>query len=436
MVHTDAQIAEIAAHELDKLRAAQPHMPARGVVAACRAAGRSISHERVRRVRDAYLDLRGLVEQPKAAPKDGIEIRGEDDRLAVNAKGQGLVRSLEDLIEEGGINVDEWRCERHRVNTWTTAQRGPDDEPVIVRHWQVRGDFTPRVNVEDLAAKVAREYKLPEVGEPRSILVVPDSQHGYRWAGVGRDSLEAMHDEAACAVVPVVAAKMQPDVVVLLGDHLDLAEWSTRFARPTDLLATSQFALQTVHDWIASIRASAPNARIVYIEGNHEDRIRRGLVEQASPAQALRAVNDTEDALSVARLLALSSLGVEYVGPYGSDVWIEGVRFVHGEKVRPKGGATAAAVLADATTSTWFGHVHRLELAQRTIHDHNGPRVITAASPGCLCRVDGGVPGVTQRPDWQQGLGFVWLGEAGQEWSEVRPIRNGRLRWDGVFLSG
>lgn len=434
--YTDEEVAERAHRRLAALHEVMPSMPVRRVIRACRDSGVPIGDRRVAGVVAAFLA------RPKggsAAPEGGsgrVQVDGDGShRLAVSAKGQGLVRSLDDLVREGQIDVDRWTCERHRVNTWTSSQRGPDDEPVIVRHWQVRADFAPRIRVEDVAPLVVREWATPEVGPARSVLVVPDSQHGYRWAGDRRDRLDAMHDEQACAVVPVVAAAMQPDVVVLLGDHLDLAEWSTRWPRPEELRGTSQVTLQAVHDWIAAIRAAAPGARIVYIEGNHEERVRRGMVEQGSPAQSIRAVGEDVEALSVARLLALGSLGVEYVGPYGTDFWLGRVRFAHGEKVRQKGGATAAAVLTDATTSTWYGHIHRLELAQRTIHDHTGARVITAASPGCLCRIDGAVPGVSARPDWQQGLGFLWVGDDGTEWPEVRRIHAGRIRWGDRFLT-
>ena len=56
-----------------------------------------------------------------------------------------------------------------------------------------------------------------------------------------------------------------------------------------------------------------------------------------------------------------------------------------------------------------------------------------ALSPGCLCRVDGAVPGVTLRPDWQQGWG--WLArdsERGQVYGAAVPIVEGRT----VYRSG
>ena len=79
---------------------------------------------------------------------------------------------------------------------------------------------------------------------------------------------------------------------------------------------------------------------------------------------------------------------------------------------------TAHKYLDDARVSTIFGHVHRAEHAERTRQTREGPRTITAASAGCLCRIDGVVPStkggidVHGRPvptaeDWQQGFHVV-----------------------------
>jgi hypothetical protein len=74
--------------------------------------------------------------------------------------------------------------------------------------------------------------------------------------------------------------------------------------------------------------------------------------------------------------------------------------------------------LADEKTSVIYGHVHRREWAEVTRQDHDGPRTIMAASPGCLARLDGAVPSTKQgtdldgRPlvrheDWQSGAAVI-----------------------------
>jgi len=388
------------------------------------------------RLAQAPLPDPGVADETRTA---SLEIGDDDDHgLTVSAKGQGLVKSLSDLIREAEIDLSEWSIARWKANTWTTPIKGDDGEPKIVRNWQVTATLEPRRDLEalqHLERFVARETAtLIERDNVTSTLIIPDSQHGYRWVGDRRDRLEPMHDEAACAVVVEVARRMQPERIVILGDMADFAELSTKYPRPPELLGTTQATIEALHGWLRSIREAAPEAEIVYVEGNHEARLRAMLIAQAGPVADLRAAGEAEPALSVPRLLGLDGLGVRYVGPYGEDWWADGrVRITHGERVRQRGGATAAAVLADATATTWYGHIHRLEMAQRTIHGPSGPRVITAASPGCLCRIDGAVPGATSRPDWQQGFGLMWY-DGGQEWCEVRSIVDGRAVYGGITV--
>ena len=67
------------------------------------------------------------------------------------------------------------------------------------------------------------------------------------------------------------------------------------------------------------------------------------------------------------------------------------LKVIHGNKVA-SGGSTAHKYLGTEKVSTVFGHVHRREWAERTREDHDGPKTIMAASPGCLARIDGVVP--------------------------------------------
>jgi hypothetical protein len=93
------------------------------------------------------------------------------------------------------------------------------------------------------------------------------------------------------------------------------------------------------------------------------------------------------------------------------------LRVIHGDKVA-SGGSTAHKYLSSEKVSVIYGHIHRREWAERTRDDFNGPRTVMAASPGCLCRVDGAIPSVKGgidldgRPlkrteDWQQGIAVI-----------------------------
>jgi UDP-2,3-diacylglucosamine pyrophosphatase LpxH len=70
---------------------------------------------------------------------------------------------------------------------------------------------------------------------------------------------------------------VQPDTVVINGDWLDMSEWSDKFAREPGFFFTTQPALFECHYWLQKLRRTLPNARIVYIEGNHEIRLKNSM---------------------------------------------------------------------------------------------------------------------------------------------------------------
>lgn len=148
--------------------------------------------------------------------------------------------------------------------------------------------------------------------------------------------------------------------------------------------------------------------------------------------------------MSVPYLCRYDESRVQYVSGYpAAEYWLnEGLRFVHGSKVR-SGGSTAHAYLKEARHSTAFGHVHRIERAHITRHTRSGPRTVGAYCFGCLCRIDGRVPSVKsgfdadglpvgEVEDWQQGFGLVEYKIGGVAHSvEQFEIWNGWTRFRG-----
>jgi hypothetical protein len=420
------------------------------------------SHPQAQFLRYVVNDL-GLTEPPDAWPRGyaepgpycsdpiatgadsryKVERKGDEDVCHINVQAQELITNLDDLVRVAGIDLLDWRIDRHKVNTWPTSMKGADGQPKIVRNWQVTAHLERRMVAREDGPIVvaATEYAAPEPVDHTAgtVLVVPDSQHGFRWSE-RRDRLTPMHDRRACDVVLQLAREVQPEVILLLGDMLDLAEWSTKFPRPSDLRDTTQISLAALHWWIAQMRIASPLSRIVYLEGNHEARIDRLLIEKAGHAATLRAVGDDLPALSVRRLLALDSLGVEYVQPYGEWWYLGGdgltLGWTHGDKVRSGGGATVQAVVKEAHHSVGFGHIHRVEMAHRAVYGRHGRRDVVAYSPGCLCDPEQ-TPGATHRKDWQQGVALHHYDlDAGREAVELLTIRDGWTVYGGRQIVG
>lgn len=333
------------------------------------------------------------------------------------------VRKLKTLLKLTDTNTEQFEVVHQTVNAWGDG------------NWQVKAQLKPKKGqAPELVPATPVAYAVSST-KPRStamqVLAIPDMHFGY--FDPGGSVLESLHDERCAAVMLAIAREYQPATIVVLGDLLDLAPFS-RFVVDPRYTRVSQHAIQAAYGFLAGLRAAAPRAKIVMLEGNHEARIAKHLSQQAPEVVGLtRAENEGETGvpvLSVPYLLRLEDLRIDYVGPYGRSWWWDGVRYMHGELIGSSGGLTAAKLLAAYHEPVVCGHVHRAELAWRTTASADGVRHHWAMSCGTGARLDGVVPGHAH-PDWQHAIGVVWFGcQPG-----VYVIRDGVCSLDGRLFA-
>lgn len=320
----------------------------------------------------------------------GLEVDRDDYDAAMRD-----IRQLKPLFKAAEVDPETVRVDRLVLNSW-----GNKDNP----SFQVKATLTPKGLDQEAGPAPARPRKY-RVSKSNSaghmdVLMIPDAHVG--WHGS-----EPIHDPAAVEAVLSVAARFQPSKIVILGDFLDLAGFGT-YKNDAGYLNRTSDAIQTAYEYLARLRAGSPRAEIWYIEGNHEYRIANALRAGTPEAGGLKRAGG-EEVLGIPHLLRLDELGIAYVGPYKTHVWIEGVRYLHGELLGASGGLTVAKMLGAYQESSVCGHVHRLELAYRTEATEWGNSSAWAMSCGTLARLDGIVPG-SRYPNWQQGFGVLWSG--------------------------
>lgn len=338
--------------------------------------------------------------------------------------GKQALGKIQELLERNGIDLDDIGAV-HKVNVWQGLIKNEAGEAEVVDlagiqlspkwadgpEWPVVQQAKPTV----IRPRSTNSKRATSVSGWQTGVILPDPQIGF-WRHVDTDELDPFHDENAMAVAVEVVADLNPDLIVLLGDVLDLPAWS-RFTQEPAFAFTTQEALDRCHLWLAELRANAPDARIVYIEGNHDRRLRKAIVENAKEAFGLRQASTTPTTwpvMSIPHLLRLNELGVEYVEAYPAGIfWInQNLACVHGEKLK------VSQVVDDERVSVIQGHVHRIASQHKTRRTFDGGKQMFAATPGCLCRIDGAVPSTkgstdsfgrpVKRPeDWQQGLAVV-----------------------------
>lgn len=390
---------------------------------------------------------RAVAEKP-AASRDPEMAKAKRDRLG----------KIADLLDRSGIDLDEVaRVEKVRINEWEGLTKDADGNATVTPLSATSLVLTPkwadgpewpvlqRAPVVQAAPLIRPERE--GRGGWRTCVVVPDVQIGYYRRG---DQLIPTHDESALSILLQVVEDADPDLIVMVGDNIDLPEFSRYRLHPA-FVQTTQPSIDRAGLLAAQLRARVrPECRIIWIAGNHEERMPNYAIDNARAAFGLKRANlpNSWPVLSVPELCRFDESGVEFLPGYPANVfWInENLSVIHGNKVR-SGGSTAHAYLPEIRHSVVYGHVHREEFAAVTRMTVRGPRTYEAMCFGCLCRIDGSVPGSASGYDlhgqplattenWQQGLGVIEYQEAdGDYWKESIRIWNGKARWRGRAYS-
>lgn len=365
-----------------------------------------------------------------------------------------VLGKLADLLDRQNINVDEIG-KIQRVSVYQSLTKNADGEAEVhdlfgvqfSPTWETGPQFDPVR--QGPAVKVLVKLPAP-IAKPDGYevaVILPDMQIGYYRNADGE--LEPTHDEQALAVAMRIIAKARPNKIVMLGDNLDAPEFGKYRLSPAYAL-TTQASIDRATRLCFELRALAPDAEIVWLAGNHEERIANATLDNLKAAFGLRRGDSPGSlpVLSVPFLCRMDESQIVYKPGYpAGNYWLnERLRIIHGDKVA-SGGSTAHKYLATSKTSVIYGHVHRREWAERSREDFDGPKTILAASPGCLARCDGGVPStkggidLDGRPlpiveDWQAGVAVVTYEPGdGQFWYEQVPIHSGQAMWRGMLFS-
>ena len=391
----------------------------------------------------------------------------EDGNYARAQATSAHINTLPALLAECGVDLTVWRVQKWGVGhkSWEMGAKLVEsdlqfDEGKIsgwkqdkglgklpLEGWSIWANFI-RIKplplyptIQPVACTVTfRAPPVPKAGGLCRALVFADPHVGFL-KDTRNAKLEPFHDRRALDLVLQLASAVQPDRIDCLGDLLDFAEWTDRFLRSPEFYATTQPSILEAHWWLRQLRRSCPDAAISLHEGNHEGRMNKQVLTHLRAASDLRPADemDLPPALTPQRLLALHKLGIEWHGDYPDDEhWLgQGLKLAHGDIARGEPGATTAAIIKKAYTSEIVGHIHRREMASRTIYEQGRARTITAYCPGCVCRIDGIVPGTRSKQQWQQGLAIVEYNPAGDQVSRYDiEISDGIALWGGKQYEG
>lgn len=287
--------------------------------------------------------------------------------------------------------------------------------------------------------------KTPKASKFKTAVIGADTQIGFDMDDQG--NLTPYHDDTAIDIFQQIVLLENPDQTIIAGDILDLAEQG-RWAQEARMANTTQHALERGRQFAAETRART-SGEIHWIEGNHDKRMQGFMEANAKSAMGLKKAGypDSWPVMSLPNLIGLDDFDISYVDawPAGAHWLTNDLRVIHGTKSRSNGSTASAYANTTPHLSTIFGHSHRLEIQSKTIFDRAGKIRTMNVNPGCLCRVDGTVPGVhgarhldgskaTYWEDWQQGVAIIRYKDSGEFYVELVQIDNGRGFYGGQEL--
>lgn len=184
----------------------------------------------------------------------------------------------------------------------------------------------------------------------------------------------------------------RPDMIVLNGDILDcysVSRYDKSPLRKKTIQEEFDYGFDRLHEWVTEY----PDVIFKFLEGNHEARFKKLLVQQnAGEYLSLRD-------MTIENQLSLDKLDIEFI-PESKDLEIGRLTIMHGNRVRKGAGSTARAQHLDIGCSVIIGHIHRMSVAWK--RNKFGAHVMI--ENGALCDFD---VEYARFPDWQHGFSML-----------------------------
>jgi hypothetical protein len=332
----------------------------------------------------------------------------------------GAELSAEKLLRRVGLDPAEWKITniKAREGTWGDPSN-PNEQ---IRLEVTVAPLKPPIYMPDLTGWKPLPKPKPrkrKAGRPLRVFSIGD-HHAPR------------HDKTFHALVVRWLRDHQPDEIHVNGDLLDFPSVS-RHRTEDDFNHDVNECLRGAHHILRDYRDACPDARITYLRGNHCERLRLYLHDNAPEAKEVRPGGDPDETPwhDLRRLLWLDELHVEYI----DQVWEQAKRPIgkrltarHGFSTSPSAGKV---MLDKLSGSTLQGHDHRFFMTLRTRHtgDPDNPiEVRLAMSGGCACEIPGGLGYVNGgEPDWQNAAVAVDVYDDGDFYASPMIYVPGRM---------
>ena len=353
------------------------------------------------------------------------------------------------MLLRRGLNREDWEVERFKANEWDSLRA---NDFGVVRLSQTTVWFKPKIVFEEtilggflaglreIRGDAFRPLKqLKPVTGPIRYLMIGDHQAPFINKPFHELILEALSD-------------IKPGGIIYMGDGVDFDTLTHHRAKAEVFTSTISEGLASLHRVLYELRDASGLDRddlLVFLYGNHEDRLRKQINDKLPSLAQLRRPLSENELLSIEFLADFDAIGYEAVTdvagnyPYGTFTVANGTDLqppllaTHGWLSRKGAGASARASAEHLNASIVVGHTHRgavvhftrwtpTELALPSESSHR-PITYTAVETGTVADLQG--LGYTKWPDWQPLFMTAEVGVDGGYSIDAAVFDGQSLRW-------
>lgn len=311
---------------------------------------------------------------------------------------------------------------------------------------KVRTAVPPKILDELSRGGKSAVEKISELAEAYKAIVEPNTNYGAVF-GMESDTLQegTLRDDVVCELRPgkigIISDAHWPfhdlrkdsdgnfygsyltaieklsdygiDTLVLNGDMMDLFHLSKH--EKLEAKRNWKWELDVSRAMLKHLREFfGDKVRIVYREGNHEERFKRYIADKAK---------ELEDAVNLTEMLGLDALRIEWVSDRAK-MTAGGLYIDHGHEYFGGGGLVNPArnFFLKTFDNILVGHVHKK--SEAIIRRPLDGSYMQAHSIGCLCDLN---PRYAPRNQWTHGFALVELDKHGEFTLHNRIIMNGKV---------
>ena len=383
----------------------------------------------------------GLMMTPEVpqdySPEDTPEI------IAERLRTPDELTRIAEMLGRAGVTSNDIQQVR-RVNVYQMGYKDDEGEAQAKDLYSVsyvpKGQAPEELFTPATPAKITPSRRRPQNRPFNTLFVFSDAQIGFREYDGERHPI---HDERAMQVARLLCQSVQPQTIINLGDNIDLSSLS-RFKSDSDhFMHELGSSFQRVHDYYAEYRSDHPNARIIEVSSNHNQRLVDYVLKNFPQMYNVKQAGaDEEDypVLSYPHMANLRHVDVEWIGGYPAGEFVYGeeygappIVFRHGTETSQNGTTASKIMKNKPETHNIQGHDHTMQSATHTLRSG---RTLSNIVVGALCKTTGEVPSyhsavndrnqpVHRQENWQNGVLIIRDYKNGDYEFEQVAINNG-----------